>query len=193
MKKKILNVIGFLCFGLILGILISSIFPINQTILNHETNESVSSQNSNEKPEYLKNIIGKWHASPEVGAGYNDCYTFAKDRSYIFEYSQFDGEKRIINYKGKWKIIHNNLLSLTITQKTVIEGGEFTKDTTSEVTDYVLSGGTQKVVKENPPKEIIYPLGDMEINKKFQYPLIMKIGGIQYWKLGSTGKEEIEF
>ena len=133
-----------------------------------------------------------WHASPDVGAGYNELYQFDKNGAFIFKYSQFDGEKRVIDISGSWKIIYTNLLELTITQKTVIKNGEFTKNNPSGTTEYVLENGTKKKVKVNPPEQIIYPLGKMEINKQFQYPLMMKIGGKQFWKLGSTSEERLE-
>ena len=108
---------------------------------------SCSNKNTNGEivEKYAENLVGFWHNGPYTGsAGYLDHYEFNKDGTFIFNYNQYDGEKRIIGYSGTWQIISDNLLELTITSKTIIEGGFFTKETTSETTDYTIRDGSIK-------------------------------------------------
>jgi len=132
---------------------------------------------------YKTDIVGMWHASPSVGAGYRERYEMLQDGNFVFYFSQYDGEKRTVEISGEWNIIYGNLLQLVVTDKKVIEGGEFVKEKTSEISEYVLRGGNLVNKKVQPEEIIIYPLGDIEVNDDYPYPIMMKIGGIQYWKL----------
>lgn len=196
MKRKALIGIILILIGMVIGATGARLCPGNNKWL------VIQDQNVNQYPakvqkgdvskKYKNNLIGIWHLGPNVGAGYNDHFEFFDDGTFIFRYNQYDGEKRIVDISGTWEVIHDNLLALKIINKTVIEGGEFTKDVTSQTTEYVLRNGTLKRIQVNPPEEIIYPLGSIVINKDYPYPVMMKIGGKQYWKLGSTGEEIID-
>ena len=113
----------------------------NQVIENSKIEDD---KRKEDEEKYSKNLIGMWHASPNIAAGYNDYYEFSEDGSFIFKYSQYNGENRIVDISGDWEIIFGNLLALKIKNKTVIEGGEFSKDITSETTEYILRNGTIK-------------------------------------------------
>lgn len=187
MRKKICCSLLVLV-GIVFGILILNFNCISKT---SGTAAGSRSQNLIEKKtveKYTKNLVGIWHGSPTAGAGFQDRYEFLNDKRFIFKYSQYDGEKRVVDFSGRWTIIYNNLLQLTVTAKTIIEGGEFTKDVTSETTKYVLENGAIKKVKVNPPQIVIYPLSDIKIDNKYPNPIHMTIGGIQFWKLGGGSK-----
>lgn len=162
---------------------------------NKEANQLVddkNKQNTNNisKEKYEEILPGMWNEGEYEGGGnYMELFNFGSDASFTFQYSQFNGEDRNVDFSGKWEIIHGNLLELTIMKKTVIEGGEYSKDVASVTTEYVLRGGTLKEVEVSPYEKIIYPLGEFKINREYLFPLTLEIGGIQYNQLGSNGDE----
>ena len=156
-------------------------------------NPELECQSDNNKEKLKEILTGKFLCdAPALAAGMGEYYLFYSDGTFEYKTSQFDGERRLISFSGKWDIVCKNLLHLIITNKTVLEGGYFEKGYPSGLTDYILRGAEIKEIELDPPEEIIYPLRELSIDKQQQHPLMMKIGGKQYWQWGSTGDEPIE-
>ncbi|MEQ8226357.1 MAG: hypothetical protein ABRQ37_28835, partial [Candidatus Eremiobacterota bacterium] len=107
---------------------------------------------------------------------------------FRYDYNQMDGEKRIINISGTWKIINENMLYLIIKEKTIIKGGEFVKSEGSAATDYELINGKAEKIKIDPPEEIIYPVGTIEKDREYNM-LTVNIGGRKFWKFSNNPDE----
>ncbi len=60
--------------------------------------------------ELASELIGFWHASPYLGAGFNDRFTFNNDLSFKFEFSQYNEAKRVIDFSGDWFIEGDKLI-----------------------------------------------------------------------------------
>jgi len=138
--------------------------------------------------ELKKNITGIWHILPCLPSGWSDNYHFYKNGTFRYDYNQMDGEKRIINISGTWKIINENMLYLIIKEKTIIKGGEFVKSEGSTATDYEIIKGKTEKVKLDPPEEIIYPVGTVEKDREYNM-LTVKIGGRRFWKFSNNPDE----
>ncbi|RJR13100.1 hypothetical protein C4588_01285 [Candidatus Parcubacteria bacterium] len=127
-------------------------------------------------------LTGIWHCRPFLGSGWNDRYCFFSDGTFTYAYNQMDGEKRIIDKEGTW-IIKDNMLFLVIKEKTIITGGEFIKATGSIATDYEIINGKVEKIKLDSPEEVIYPITTIETDTENPHLLMIKIGGIKFWKL----------
>ncbi len=133
-----------------------------------------------DKYDYENIIIGVWQASPSVGSGYDDKYHFFQDKSFRFDYNQYNGEERDISLYGKWRL-EDSKLHITIYRKKTKIGGEFIKATPPSAPGYRLVNSEIVVKDLERELEIIYPLG--EVIENFHSPLYMTIGNVEYWKL----------
>ncbi|EGO62818.1 hypothetical protein [Acetonema longum] len=201
MRKKIISWVVLTIFGITVGVIDLHLYPnkilaaanVSIARIAEQNRENLNKEKHQNKEKFEKVLIGSWHRSPTMMTGMLNLYTFSKDKSFIFKYRRSDTEKRMIDISGKWEIIHENLLYLIITDETVIEGGEFIKDI-NQFTGWALHNGTPTKKKVDPPREVIYPLKDLKIDEKFDEehvsPIMVKIGGEQYWKYGSIQDEE---
>lgn len=169
MRKKYTVFVGSIILGMTIGAAIFYLFINTEEVLSSGLDDRIIEENQksdeveiNPNNDYKQLLIGMWHTDTDVGAGYNDLYSFSDDGTFIFKYSQSDGENRIVDISGNWEIIHQNLLALTINEKSIID--------------------------LNIPEEIIYPLKEFE-NNEIKNSLMLKIGGKQYWKLGNQAKK----
>ena len=168
----------------------------NENILTPDENDlenDLLDENKNDREKYRKILVGAggWHRSPSMTAAYGDHYIFSEDGTFIFKYSLADEERRVIDISGNWEIINGDLLHLTIMKKTIREGGEFIPGSPSSLTGYSLVNSTTVKVDVEPYEEVIYPLRDLEIDESSPAPLMLKIGGVQYWKWGGTADETL--
>ena len=141
------------------------------TVSNEE-----NTNNDASVPEESSVMIGVWHDMPMVGSGLSQRYHFYDDGSFVFEYSQFDETKTTLSESGKWTFI-NDLLSLEITEKITVVGGEKTE-----------SKGRIVIVIPTPPEKKEYtvhtPLSlDKEVSPDGYYTF--DIEGIEYWRISS--------
>lgn len=54
-----------------------------------------------------KSLIGSWHASPSVAAGYQERFVFNQHGTYVYYPSEADGKASTI---GKWSVIGTELV-----------------------------------------------------------------------------------
>lgn len=139
---------------------------------------------SNNLTEIEESMIGFWHISPHVGAGYGERYIFNEDRTYSFHASQYYGEDRLRGIKGKWFILNNELFLLPIEEE-YYEGGELVEASPSMLSEYELSGGEIIVQKIKEP--IVEELKlDSNMNKDENEPNSIIIGEDIFYYLGEA-------
>ena len=153
---------------------------------NSNTLEAIESENQDQAEKDLsinsiEELVGVWHASPSLGAGWNDNYHFFKDMTFRLDYSQYDESKRIIDIAGEWSVSEGELI-LTVTQKTVVKGGQLEKSSPSAVSEYKIVNGKIKKEQLNLPEKIVYALSKIEKDESYPYPIMIKIDGKQFWK-----------
>lgn len=107
-------------------------------------------------------LIGIWHTSPVVAAGYNDLLYFFPDHKFRIAYNQMDWGKRLTGMSGTWTL-DGDVLILKVKEKSIIEGGEIVEPTASCVSDFAIEGGESKKIKIDPPEFYVYPIGGLEI------------------------------
>src|ERR1044071_1351034 len=74
-------------------------------------------------------IVGVWQAERyDEGSGWPDTYQFFSDKKFIFNFSQYDGSKRILRINGAYKIKQDTLV-LTIESTVEAVGGYLTRST----------------------------------------------------------------
>ncbi|NPV90052.1 MAG: hypothetical protein HPY50_04660 [Firmicutes bacterium] len=124
-------------------------------------------------------LVGMWHASPMVAAGYNQVFLFYSDG--VFKHYYKNEESRVRDISGKWLIKNNNLI-LQVSHKTVIEGGERGEPSPSSTARYSIVHGKTVRKKIDPPEGVILSIGKIERDDKYFHPVMLKIGSQQYWK-----------
>lgn len=109
--------------------------------------------NSNRKQLDEKNIIGVWQAkSDEMTSGWLDTYQFFANGEFTFNPSQYDGLKRIISIKGKYRIIGDSLFFLVQYTKEAT-GGDIVRSETSTLSDSWALEGVKIIEIKHENKE----------------------------------------
>lgn len=148
-----------------------------------ENNVSESPRVNMEEMQILeKELIGIWHAAPFIGPGYDNLFYFYSNNRFKLTYSQGDEGKRVIDMCGDWKISEGQL-TLSITQKTVIEGGELEEASPSATSKYKIVNGTVVKKQLDIPELERYILGDIEQESDSPYEKKVFIGETPYWKI----------
>ncbi|GMQ57210.1 hypothetical protein AN1V17_16050 [Vallitalea sediminicola] len=130
-----------------------------------------------------KNLVGFWHETPYVAAGYGEVYKFNNDRTYTFQYSQYFGDNRIKAYMGKWFII-NNMLYLQPIKEEYYQGGELVKASPSMISEYELTGG-ELIIQDVTNPSIHEVALDFNINTDEDEPLGVKFGDKVFYHLSA--------
>ena len=56
-------------------------------------------------------LVGSWHASPSVSAGFNERYVFGTDSKYTYYTNQnIENDDNIVSTTGTWKVFLGNLI-----------------------------------------------------------------------------------
>ncbi|QUH29089.1 hypothetical protein [Vallitalea guaymasensis] len=192
MKKQYVGLISCIVLVVIIGAIVyfstenkgvngtgieDSDISLEQNKTNNNDNKKDEEESADEKVDYSRILIGMWHASNQLGDGYNDMYTFNEDGTFRFQYSQYDKDREIVDYSGKWVIFNDNFLTLTIDTKHILDtevpSGENEQQDNRKVKEIVLV----------TPEELNYSLNDLEETEESRFPLTIKINGISYWKL----------
>ena len=131
-----------------------------------------------------KPIIGTWHGWFMVPSQLLDRYHFYDDWSYIYEYSNYDTEKRILSEMGTWNI-ENDKLTIIVNSKVTIEGGEKTEPSLQgDPNEYQIINGTIRIVELDIPEIVEFRLGEAFIDKEGSPGYwAMDFGGMTYWRL----------
>jgi hypothetical protein len=112
--------------------------------------ECCGQTSSTPSKELVPDIVGVWQAERyDEGSGWPDAYQFFSDKRFVFNFSQYDGSKRILRIQGTYKI-ENETLLLTIENTIEAVGGYLTRSTITSLSDsWELTDYTVKTVKQN--------------------------------------------
>ncbi|WP_304942683.1 hypothetical protein [Vallitalea guaymasensis] len=192
MKKQYVGLISCIVLVVIIGAIVyfstenkgvngtgieDSGISLEQNKTNNNDNKKDEEESADEKVDYSKILIGMWHASNQLGDGYNDMYTFNEDGTFRFQYSQYDKDREIIDYSGKWVLVGDNFLTLTIDTKHILD-----TEVPSDENDQQENRKIKEIVLDTP-EELNYSLNDLEETEESRFPLTIKINGTSYWKL----------
>jgi len=134
-------------------------------------------------------LVGTWHDSPGMASLMTQRYHFFEDSTYIFETSQFDGTRRVLSESGTWEY-KNDILTLTITGRIIVEGGE-EKESMILVGD-ALDGGTIRIIEVDPPEIEEYLLEDFYFDdvESIGRTTVM-IGETRFWKFADDPEQDM--
>lgn len=128
--------------------------------------------------EYAEQLIGEWHGSAFVAAGYAQRYHFYNNGKFIYRASEMDGETRIRSIRGIWSVDHDTL-SLNINEIDEIIGGEEVPASGSVGTEFEIVDG--ELVTKSVDYEETYRLGPIEEDSEVLRPKIV-IDGVSFWR-----------
>lgn len=137
-----------------------------------------------------QSLVGFWHETPYVAAGYGEVYKFNSDRTYSFHFSQYIGDNRVKAYMGKWFIL-NDKLYLQPIQEEYYHGGKLVNASPSMISEKELTGG--KIIIQDVTDSSINELAlDFNIKTDENEPLAVKFGDKIFYYLSANNKEEIK-
>lgn len=139
-------------------------------------------------------LVGIWHVSPIVAAGYGDLLYFFSDHTFRINYNQMDWSKRLTSMSAEWSIDMNALI-LDVTEKTIIIGGEIVEPTASCASEFAIEGGEVKKEMISPGETYIYPISalifdDLSEIAGSSVPRIV-IGTTSFWKFSDNPELEL--
>jgi len=105
-------------------------------------------------------LIGIWHVSPIVAAGYGELIYFYPDHTFKITANQMDWGSRLSSISGTWSI-EVNALVLEVTEKCILTGGEIVEGYASCASDFAIEGGTSEIVTVSPSETRIYPISEI--------------------------------
>ncbi len=134
-----------------------------------------------------EDLVGIWHASPMVAAGYGDLIYFFPDHTFRINYNQMDWGKRLTSMSGTWSIAANALI-LDVTERSIIVAGEIVEGYASCASDFAIEGGEGKKVTISPSETFVYPISELIIDEQnqaagYSMPSVI-IGTFSWWKFG---------
>ncbi|GMQ61372.1 hypothetical protein [Vallitalea maricola] len=195
MKKQYVGLISCIVLVVIIGAIVyfstenkgvngtgieDSGISLEQNKTNNNDDKKNEEESADEKADYSKILIGMWHASNQLGDGYTDMYTFNEDGTFKFQYSQYDRDREIIDYSGKWVVLGDKFLTLTIDTKHILD-----TEVPSDGTGNQQENRKIKEIVLDTPEELNYSLDGLEETEESRFPLTIKINGNSYWKLSA--------
>lgn len=105
-------------------------------------------------------LIGIWHISPIVAAGYGELIYFYPDYTFKITGNQMDWGNRLSSISGTWSIEVNALI-LEVTEKSVLTGGKIVEGYASCASDFAIEGGTSEIVTVLPNETRTYPISEI--------------------------------
>lgn len=128
-----------------------------------------------------KKLIGLWQNSPEYVSGWMDCYQFFPDKTYVFNFDIVNCQENCSTYyyKGNWKVLNDTLI-LSVKEKKITVGGEFTKVVEDDGVIRILTSGTDCVINYAEPKILNIKLLMMLPNRNRE---CIKLDDNRYWKM----------
>ena len=142
-------------------------------------------------------LIGIWHISPMVAAGYGKLIYFYPDHTFKITGNQMDWGNRLSSISGTWSI-EVNALVLEVSEKCVLNGGEIVEGYASCASDFAIEGGTSEIITVSPSETRIYPISEIviddmggalgqEVSKSR-----IKIGTTHFWLFGNDPYLDIQ-
>ena len=152
--------------------------PNIDTIQNYEYDDMMYGKKHNEEL-HPDDLMGLWHASNMLPAGWHDVYLFYIDGSFVFDYNQMDLKKRILSYSGQWEIQSSTLI-LEVETMVVIFDGQIVES--SELGEELVNG-VEKTIELDIPIHLEYELGDIRHDPEtIGNRESLAIEGVKYWK-----------
>ncbi|MCT4686973.1 hypothetical protein [Vallitalea sp.] len=195
MKKQYVGLISCIVLVMIIGAIVyftsankgvngtgieDSVTSLEQSKTNNDDKKDVE-ESADDNVDYSKILIGMWHASNQLGDGYDDIYTFNEDGTFRFQYSQYDRDREIIDYSGKWVVLDDKSLTLTIDTKHILD---------TQAPNHSIENRKIKEIALETLEELNYSLTDLEETEESRFPLTIKINGTNYWKLSGQQYSE---
>lgn len=182
--------------------------PLDNIINEHRVESNVDEKNENTNKQKVEatidkdnqvdiedkspiedELIGIWHAGASIGAGYSDLFYFYPNNEFKLAYAQGDEAKRVLDISGNWAISEEQLI-LSITQKTVVEGGELVDASPSATSKYRIENGIiVKRVLDTPEIER-YTLGEIQQATDSPYEKKIVIDTAPYWKVSEDPEDK---
>ncbi len=105
-----------------------------------------------------KDIIGVWQRNDSIiGSGLGQNFQFFNNNTFVFNIgTDADDARNLIQLKGKYRL-NKNMLYLTITSKTILEGKIGIADAGISLNIFSIKDEKAKEIKEPNPKEISDP------------------------------------
>lgn len=128
----------------------------------------------------IKDLIGIWQDSPQVAAGWSETFQFFEDGSYVYRYSQMDCTKRLLSYAGTWKLVGEDELRMTMTSRTILEGGSEVPSSGS--CDFEIQGGHVKKIMLEDLQSVDLILSTTVIDTDNGNLRTRFFGDRQFWK-----------
>ncbi|MGB3341172.1 MAG: YARHG domain-containing protein [bacterium] len=142
-------------------------------------------------------LIGIWHVSPIVAAGYGELIYFYPDHAFKITANQMDWGNRLSSISGTWSI-ETNALVLEITEKCILTGGEIVEGYASCASEFAIEGGTSEIITVSPDEIRTYPVSEIVIDdlggvlgQGVSMPRI-KIGTGNFWLFSSDPYSDIQ-
>lgn len=134
----------------------------------------------------VDDLLGIWHASPMVAAGYNDLLYFFPDMRFEYAPNQMDWSQRLCGLYGTWELSHNRL-TLYVETKGALLGGEIVEPTASCASEFAIEGGHGEAIDIDPPEKWTFPISNIITGEFEPYPQAdmerIEIGDFRWWKM----------
>jgi hypothetical protein len=131
-----------------------------------------------------KNIVGIWQKdTPEIADGWLDNYQFFPDSSFCFNFSEFDGSKRVLSLKGTYWL-KKDTVYFKVKSTIELVGGYFIRDNNASMHNTWAIAGNYEI------KEITVIKPSIELTLIENCPYVkslkcIRIGGDIFYKLKS--------
>lgn len=142
-------------------------------------------------------LVGIWHVSPMVAAGYGELIYFYPDHAFKITANQMDWGNRLSSIAGSWSIKANALV-LEVTEKCILAGGEIVEGYASCASEFAIEGGTTEVLTVSPGETRTYPVSEIVIDdlggalgQGVSMPRI-RIGTCHFWLFSSDPYSDIQ-
>ena len=102
-------------------------------------------------------LVGIWHASPVVAAGYVDMVWFFPDGGFRYAANQMDWGTRLRALEGRWQL-QDNVLTIEVRSRTAILGGYVAEPYASAGGEFIIEGGTTVTITPDRYETLRFPV-----------------------------------
>jgi hypothetical protein len=141
-------------------------------------------------------LIGIWHVSPMVAAGYGELIYFFPDHTFKITANQMDWGNRLSSVSGTWSLQANRLI-LDVTEKYIITGGDIVEGYASCASEFAIENGTPEHIVMSPSELRTYPISEIidddlggMLGEDVTMPRI-RIGTVDFWLFSTDPYTEL--
>ena len=157
-----------------------------EPVAAHDTKSKSEGVSEKNVPSYEKSIlIGTWQNESYISAVYKKRYHFYNDGTYLFEYENPGGTKRILSEGGLWDV-ENDTLVLAVKSKVTVEGGEEVETISARDWSHnSILNGIVKIIENSSSEKDKYITNNILQNAEESVNGRIKIviNGVDYWKV----------